>query len=329
MGKNLKRSVIRRILIGVSFFFASFRSEAAALQPIQVTLYWEGRQLQQPNVEALEKFRAAFPEAPILHLLSPSYFIGAEPAGENLQAMLKIIRPDDEVGLYLSSIESLLEAAKVPLRFRPTFWGNSDEKKYCQEDCGLDVPLLGRSREELLQIFLTADRVLRKHGFQGMQTYGVRGWLFNPVLPGIAASFAYRFDHTPLVPGLLSSRLKRYPLAAWLKDLSPASLPKREKDAQVLPINGSVIELSEHGETVKRFTQMIARRDTSDTSEAVPFRIALSQESAYFGVARLGRLLEDLQQKSREHKLELVFVTPGQVKNGRPNQENMRISKEF
>lgn len=328
----LDLSVLRWILTLIPLVFATpFLHAASFPQAIQLTVYWEGRQLLDPNLEALERLRLTYPQVPLLHLINPSYFLGSEPTGENLQAMLRAIRPEDEVGLYLSSIDSLLQTAKVPIRFRPTFWGNADEKKYCQNDCGLDVPLAGRSREEMLQIFVAADRALRKMGFERMQSYGVRGWIFTPFLPLIASSFGYRFDHTPLVPELVSTRLRRYPLLGWVRDLwslAEAAKPT-EAGVQLLPINGSVIELSEPSDVKRRFAELFAAREKNPDLASPSFQIAFSQESAYYAVPRLSNLLKELSESSLERKAELVFITPSQAKNGRPNQENVRISKEF
>ncbi len=329
---TLDRNLTRSLLVLLLLIFAAVPLKAASPQPVQITLYWEGRQLQEPNIDALEKLRIAYPQVPLLHLINPSYFLGTESAEENLQIMLRVLQAEDEVGLYLSSIESLIKAAQVPVRSKLNFWGSVDNHKICESDCGLDVPLSGRSREEMLQIFLAADKTLRKVGFEGMKSYSLRGWLFSPFMPSLAASFAYRYDHTPLAPSLISSRLRKYPFVSWVKDLwTQAQTFAQTKPGSegILPVNGSVIELSEPQVVTKSFERFLAEalKEPEETQPA--FQIVFSQEAAYFGALRLRGLLKDLDSKSREKNLNLVYITPSQAKNGRPKQENMRISKEF
>ena len=319
-----------RIILGLtlacSFLFGSSRTLAASDSwPLQVIVYWEGRSLDEPNLEALERLRAAYPDLLMSHMLNPSYFLDAETAEANLAAMHRILKADDEVGLYLSSVQSLVSRANVTMRYRPTFWGHIDEQDFCQKDCGLDVPLAGHTREELMRVFASADSTLRQVGFSGMKAFAARGWLANTVLQGIASSFTYRHDLSAMDPRLISPKLSVFPFYRWAKDAweeasTKPSLMTQDGATSRVTIGGT-LDFSEASEVLTRF-------DQSDPTSR-PFQVALSQETAYFSSGRLKLLLKSLNDKAQQKNAHLVYKTASDIKNGRPSADPQHISKLY
>ena len=295
---------------------------------VQLTLTWEGRELAEPNLEALENFRRTYPEIPIVHLVNPTYFHDKEKSQTNWQQMQRIIRTEDEVGLYLTADQQLLTTARVPLRLQPTFWAYIDDLETCTEQCGLDVPLTSFSREDFLKIFAVSDRILREQGFQDLRSFSVRGWLSAPFVRSIGEAFGYRYDLTPVDPTLVRDKLREYPLANWLSDgleqeLGPRWLAESSTLlVEQLPQNGGIIELNEQGEVMKRLDQTFQKLGLQGAS----FRLSLAQESAYQSWPRLRLMLKELEAKARQKGTRLVYTTPGQLKNGRPRLDNVRIS---
>jgi hypothetical protein len=76
---------------------------------IVLSVHWEGRDLTDHNLTALAEIRAQFPDFPMIHFISPAYFLRS-PA-EALAARQKIrtvMRSHDQVGLALGGWKSLI-----------------------------------------------------------------------------------------------------------------------------------------------------------------------------------------------------------------------------
>ena len=308
----------------VGWIFAwSVPVRAAEQWPLQVVLYWEGHGLDEPNLEALEKLRIAYPELTLSHLINPSYFLDGELSESNLSAFNRVLKPDDEVGLYLSSIQPLIELANIRMRFQPTFWGHLDDREICQKDCGLDVPLSGRTREELLRLFSSADSALKQAGFRDMKTFAARGWLGNRLLQTIAQSFAYNRDLTALDPRLLSPKLRAFPFYRWAKDRwdeeASLTVPEIASFASSRVTQGGTLDFNEASEIIARFDKV--------NPALKPFQIALSQETAYFSSRRLQSVLKNLKEKAEQKDAQLLYQTASDTKNGRPIADPRHISK--
>lgn len=295
---------------------------------VQLTVTWEGRELEEPNLEALEKFRRTYPEIPVVHLINPSYFSSQDLSLAHREKIQRVILPDDEVGLYLSAERSILDQALVNLRLQPTFWAYIDDLETCSDYCGLDVPLNSFSREEFLRIFARSDQLLREQGFQNLRSFAVRGWLSAPFVRSIAEAFAYRFDLTRVDSTLVQAKLREYPLSNWLTDgQRPSPHPQwlsesSGRQVEQLTQNGAIVELNEQSEVMKSLDRTLEQIGTQGAS----FRLSLSQESAYQSWPRLRAMLKELEAKARQKGTRLVYTTPAQIKNGRPQQDNMRIS---
>lgn len=321
----MKLLSLRGLFISCSILLSQgTQLKANADQALQVTIYWEGRSLENPNMEALEKLRAAQPGLLITHLINPSYFLDQDSAEENRRQLLRIIMPEDQVGLYLSSIESLVRASGLMVRYEPTFWGENDSSDFCQSDCGLDVPLSGRSREELLKIMATADRLLKEEGFQGATAFAVRGWIDSELMRGLARSFAYQHDLSLIDHQLFPAKLMSFPLFAWNEAAWRDRLQSLSPEAKPPVLNGGAIDFTEASLIVSRFGQHFA---SLDTPHKEAFRLVFSQESAYYSAPRLREVLKGIGEKASQKGFKIVFQTPSDVKNGRPSSENRHISE--
>lgn len=297
---------------------------ASPVQTLQVTLYWEGRSLEDPNIEALEKLRKNQPDLLITHLLSPSYFADEETATSNMSQLLRVIKPDDQVGLYLSSIEGLMQDARVVMRYQPTFWGDKDERDFCQLDCGLDVPLAGRSREDFLKIFTAAHRSLSKAGFQDAKSYALRGWIDSAVLRHIALGFGYQFDLSVIDPQLLPAKLKSFPFFAWTAELWREQKRSHVPKSDVVVLNGGAVDFSDPRDVLARFSKHLQKFPAPMIES---FQLALSQESAYFAAPRLGQMLKGIEEQLSQKGMKIEYQTPGELKNGRPLLDKRHISE--
>jgi hypothetical protein len=319
------------LLLASSFSGTSF---AANTVTIDVTVHWEGRDLHAPNVDALERMRKTYPDIPVTHFVNPVYFLDEAKATDNFNAMQRVFGNQDEVGLYLAPVENLVKEADVILKLAPSFWGYADEGEICENDCGLDVPLTVYTREETLKILSAAHRTLVQVGFSSPKSFTVRGWMEAPFLTRLAGSFGYRFDLSPIDPGLVTPKLREFPLSAWVTErwgmlVKPDAETLKTlagPDALVRPVpqRGGVMELNEQREIMARFDKQV-----KEGGEDEVFTLALSAEAAFQSWPKLRVVLQSLQEKAKKQGITLRFATVSGVKNSRPTASNMRISQRF
>jgi hypothetical protein len=313
---------------------SSWTAFSASTLTIDVTVNWEGRDLQVPNVDALERLRATFPDIPLTHFVNPVYFLDEANATDNAQALQKILADHDEVGLYLAPMEPLVKQAGVILKLVPTFWGYLDEGELCMTDCGLDVPLTVYTREETLKLLATAQRTLHAAGFSGLKSFMVRGWMGAPHITQLAAAFGYRFELSPIDPGLVTPKLGEFPISAWVQQ-SWSALHQADAAAvqklvnshplvKTIPQRGGIVELNDPQEILARFDRHVKEQRTEEV-----FTLALSTESAFLSWPKLRVILESLQERAKKQNITLRFATVSGAKNSRPMAANMRISTQL
>ncbi len=320
------------LLWGVGLSFLEGIAQGKTTVPIELTLIWEGRELQEPNLDILAQFRDEEPDIPIIQLVSPTYFLHQENRSDQAKQIQAVIRDHDEVGLYVSAQRPALLAARVIPRSQPSFWSYSSEGNTCGDDCGIDIPPTLFPREDILKIFAMADGLLRKAGYSRLRTYAVRGGMDVPLMKEMARTFGYRFDQTAIDPTLFQLRFAQYPIGRWISasNGSPnGTMPilvgrSRSQDRQQdFKFQGGMIDLQDPSTISQRFVSFLESRKASDTSG---FQVSLSQESAYIGVAKLRSILAQLRNLAKDREFELEFRTRSGEKNGRPIEAGQRIS---
>jgi hypothetical protein len=319
------------LVLASSFSGSAF---AAKTVTVDIAVHWEGRELHAPNVDALERMRKTYPDIPMTHFVNPVYFLDEANASENLAAMQRVFTAQDEVGLYLAPMETLVKEAGVILKLSPSFWGYMDEGELCGNDCGLDVPMTVYTREETLRLFSAAHRTLLQTGFNGLQSFTVRGWMEAPYLTRIAAAFGYRYDLSPVDPDLVTAKLREFPISAWVAERwgmlsqadggSSGKLASNHPQLRPVPQRGGIMELNEQHEILARFEQHVKQARTDEV-----FTLALAAEAAFQSWPKLRMILQSLQEKAKKQNISLRFATVSGTKNSRPSASNMRISTRF
>src|SRR5262245_53796204 len=84
---------------------ASASASAAFTTPgidVVVTVDWEGRELAEENLRAMEQFRARYPQVRLVQFLNAAYFTkrGAR-AADVRRAIRRVVKPGDELGLHV------------------------------------------------------------------------------------------------------------------------------------------------------------------------------------------------------------------------------------
>ena len=314
-----------RWILGISqILVLIYCLHSTSLQAARLDAYmvvrWEGRALEEPNLEALDAIRKKFPDVPAIHLINPAYFKDNPQIASNLEQIKKRIGDADEVGLYIVPSASLVKAADIVAIRKPTFWGYGEE--LCTNDCGLQVPATVYSRNDITKLFLAAHNSLREAGFTDAKTFAVHGWIAPAGIAEIAQGLGYANDLTGIDIALVKEQLKEYPLADWLK---AAPLPASTAAVSAWIQAGGVLEFNNDEEVLKRFDQFFAR----DHARQSLFLLSLSQENAYMSRSRLVKSIEGMKKKAEAGNDTLVFNTMINGKNGRPVAEKVSISRKL
>lgn len=169
---------------------------------ICITVDWEGQDLSNANLSAMENFRLAFPNLPLTHFICPAYFTRGGAAGPIAAQILRPIQPIDEIGLHVHGWKTLVEGAGVAFIREPTWYeddGDGPEVPYGhdEEDIGHGVPLGLYARDDLVTIFAFANNLLTANHIAPATPVSFRcgGWMAaNRVQEAIASSPTMRID---------------------------------------------------------------------------------------------------------------------------------------
>mgnify|MGYP001597591647 FL=1 len=110
---------------------------------VSVSVDWEGRNLDEENLVAMEAFREALPDVPLTQFLNAAYYTKK---GADAQAVTAAIRRTlheaDEAGLHIHAWKTLVEKSGVAFRDRPNLWGEEYELMVAPDgDVGHEVDL--------------------------------------------------------------------------------------------------------------------------------------------------------------------------------------------
>ncbi len=169
---------------------------------ICITVDWEGQNLSNANLSAMENFRLAFPNLPLTHFICPAYFTRGDAAGPIAAQILRPIQPIDEIGLHVHGWKTLVEGAGVVFIRVPTWYaGNADGPVVPygagQQDYGHGVPLGLYSRNDLVTIFNYANGLLTANNVAPATPVSFRcgGWMAaDRVQEAIATTPTMRID---------------------------------------------------------------------------------------------------------------------------------------
>lgn len=138
---------------------------------IIISVDWEGRNLEEKNINSIKKFNQEYPNIPLQHFLCPSYFT------HNIKDAKKIIKStikdNDNIGLHIHPWRSLVEKANVKYKGESSFY-NVDES--C-EKCGHTVPLTSYNLDELEFIVKTSKNILIENNLLTQNSFRAGGWL--------------------------------------------------------------------------------------------------------------------------------------------------------
>jgi hypothetical protein len=233
------------LLALVSCLLAATAAQAAGKLQLLVTVDWEGRNLDPANLQAMQDFRAQFPQLPILHYLNAAYFTKPDAdATEAEQAMRGALAPGDEAGLHIHGWKRLFEAAGVTFRASPQF-NTTAPATDCGYDCGHMVPISAYTVEELRRVIRFSNATLKAHGFGTPRSFRAGGWMAAPNVLHALAAEGFKTDSSAVHAAYLES-WSAMPLYKWLTQLWPGT----DATTQPYPITtpaGPILEIPDNG----------------------------------------------------------------------------------
>lgn len=265
---------------------------------------WEGRDLSDQNLGAMERFREAFPAVPLTHFLNAAYYTkpGARSVDVTRQ-ILRALRPGDEQGLHLHGWRSLFEAAGVTYRTGPTFWGAGRPPTPCAGDEGHEVEISAYSCAELRKVVAYSMTRLREAGLRVGGSFRAGGWVApRNVIEAIRAE-GLAVDASA-VPARWHDELRGTALLGRLEQLwatiQPTTAPYFEAtpQGQVLRMidTGALADYVSEDEMVAHVERALQRR-AANPSEDLYVHLGFHLETAARYLPRLQRALERLLAK--------------------------------
>lgn len=288
---------------------------------VAVSVDWEGRELSEANLAAIERFRARFPEVPLTHFLNAAYFTkprtgplrtSVEDAAIATQ-IKRALRPQDELGLHLHGWRTLIEAAGVEFQHAPNFWGSGKPLHPAGGDEGHEVEIAAYSAEELERILRFSKRTLKERGgFEIGGSFRAGGWVAPPHVQAAVVAAGFSVD-TSAVPPSWHEELAGLALRGRLQqlwgDVRPTTQPYRVRTPA-----GALLEMPD---TCALADYVTAAEMTTHVREALSIQRRRPEREVYVHLgfhletaARyLPRLTEALEALRADAEPRLAFET--------------------
>ena len=284
-----------------------------------VTVDWEGRDLREENLRAMEALRTRFPQVKIIHFLNAGYYEKPNAIPADVTARInRVLRPGDEKGLHIHGWKRLFEASDVTFRGSPTFWGTTIDPKSreCLDDCGHEVPISLYTSAELRHVVKFSLDTLESNGFGRAKSFRCGGWIAKqPVRDAIAAE-GLVYEHSEVPVTFLQPKLGKLPLFTWLSEVWPDAtplsqphlLPTSTTPLTEIPDNGALSDYVVAQQMIDVFEQNKAEFLKTRTQSRV-VSIGFHQETAATFLPQLTQALDRIVAEVAEEKLPFESAT--------------------
>jgi hypothetical protein len=287
---------------------------------IVVTVDWEGRDLRDDNLRAMEDLRARFPQVKIVQFLNAGYYTKQSAMPSDVTArMNRALRPGDEKGLHIHGWKRLFESAGVDFRTSPTFWGTSVDAKgpdCVLGDCGHEVPISLYTTDELRKVVKLSLDTLESHGFGRAKSFRCGGWMAKTTVRDAIAAEGMTYDHSAVPTVFLEPQLGTRPLYGWLSELwqgtsnvsQPYSLATSTTALTEVPDNGALADYVSTDQMMDTFEANKAAF-LRDRRKNVVVSVGFHQETAARFLPQLEAALTRMYEEARAEKIPLESVT--------------------
>lgn len=298
---STRRSLHTLFLIFLSALFGSTAFSQGKIR-IVVSVDWEGRDLREDNLAAMQDFRERFPAVPLQQFLNAAYYTKPQVYAAGLTRSIKsVLRPGDEHGLHIHAWRSLVNAAGVRFRTGPSFVDQDVNVNTCGVDCGSDVSLTAYTKPELQKMIRKSVEILTAQGFNRPTSFRAGGWQANDAVLSALAEEGFALDSSATYAPYLEASWGAYNLFRFVAELWPTTNPtsqpyiyssKTGHQILELPNNASLADYVTGSDMLNAFIAQARLLQVSPQND-VYLSIGFHQETA---AAYLPRLISALNQ---------------------------------
>ncbi|MBS2015543.1 MAG: hypothetical protein JST00_21835 [Deltaproteobacteria bacterium] len=288
-----------------------------------VTVDWEGRDLREDNLRAMENLRTRFPQVKIVHFLNAAYYTkDRADAADTTARINRPLRPGDEKALHIHGWKRLFEKAGARFVNAPTFWGTSisPTSRECLDDCGHEVPISLYTTDELRKVVRFSLDTLESNGFGRAKSFRCGGWMAKQSVRDAIAAEGIAYEHSAVPTAFLQPKLASYPVYGWLSELwagtTPLSQPYRvpasangaPRSLVEVPDNGALADYVSTEQMVDVFHANKAEY-LRDKRRNVVVSFGFHEETAATYLPQLEGALSRIYEEARAENLPLESVT--------------------
>jgi hypothetical protein len=284
-----------------------------------VTVDWEGRDLRDDNLRAMQDLHTRFPQVKIVHFLNAGYYTKQLADRADVTARInRAIAPGDEKALHIHGWKRLFEASGVVFRGTPTFWGTTIDprSRECIEDCGHEVPISLYTTDELRKVVRFSLDTLERNGLGRAKSFRCGGWMAKPTVRDAIAAEGLKYEHSAVPVAFLKPKLGDRPLFDWLSELwvgtttlsQPVLLPTATTPLIEVPDNGALADYASAQQMVDVFHENKAAF-LRDRRKNVVVSIGFHQETAAAFLPQLEIALRRILDEAKTENLNFESVT--------------------
>lgn len=283
-------------------------ARAPRVMKLYMTVDWEGRSLEEENIEAMQAFRQQFPAIPILQLMNPAYFVRDHP---NKQWLTKVIKstflPIDTLGLHVHAWKSLTNYCGVRYRYGYSFAGADEQCK--TGDCGYTVSLENAySKTDLTKLIACSNQILVDHGFSRPKHFRAGGWQLGLKLAAALEANGFVWDSSEIDADLLTTRWhEESGMVKMLRQLHPKRTPLDQPYARTAtlmeyPNNAALADYTTAKQIVAIFKQLLeARKEV--------MVLGFHQETAADFLGRVANAIPKMEAIAEAHGVKIEWVS--------------------
>lgn len=280
---------------------------------VAVSVDWEGRELARVNLDAMARLREALPGIPLTHFLNAAYLTKPGADAARVQAQTRgVVLPGDETGLHVHGWRTLVEAAGVTFRERPSFWGEGFPLQPTNDDLGHEVEIGAYPVEDLRKIVRRSRELMASIGFPLSGSFRAGGWMATPVVLHAIRAEGFLVDSSA-TDGRWHDELGTYRLRSRIPEVWPDVTEVTQPYLIETPA-GAILEmpdtcaLADYVTTAEMVAHLrrAAARLAADPTRDVFVHIGFHQETA----GRFaGRVVDAVRLVAAEPGLRLQFET--------------------
>ncbi len=284
-----------------------------------VTVDWEGRDLREDNLLAMQQLHARFPQVKIVHFLNAGYYTkqGARPSDVTAR-INRAVLPGDEKALHIHGWKRLFEASGLTFRASPTFWGTSVDVRgrECLEDCGHEVPISLYTTEELRKVVKFSLDTLENNGFGRAKSFRCGGWMARTNVRDAIAAEGLKYEHSAVPTVFLEPKLRGTPIYSWLDELwrgttnvsQPYTLVTATTPLTEVPDNGALADYVSTQQMMDTF-EVNKAAFLADRSKNRVVSIGFHEETAATYLPQLEAALVRMYDEARAENIPFESVT--------------------